>query len=80
MSAALPVSGSGWYDHEFGGDGAKGEAPTGDAASPGVGGGGLGLPDVQWVWAGLQNVLVSFVRRIVTLEVVVHRMAGLGAN
>ena len=34
------------------------------------------------VWAreaGLQNVLVSVVRRIVTLEVVVHRM-GLGFN
>ena len=54
VAVALPVQGDGWYDHEFGGDGAKGEAPTGDAASPGVGGGGLGLPDVQWVWAGLQ--------------------------
>ena len=41
-TAPIDVSGSGWYDHEFGGDGGRGS------------GGTIKAMDVQWCWTGVQ--------------------------
>eukprot|EP00967_Tisochrysis_lutea_P043828 scaffold53008_cov32-Tisochrysis_lutea.AAC.5 len=66
----VEVTGAGWYDHEFGGNIAKADRDCvsevilmdslrSEKAIPapdivGGGGSGLGMPDVQWVWTGVQ--------------------------